>query len=542
MVGASRIQRWRGARSRRPAAIVLGCLLGAVCAPEAAAQTAEDGRAGADSTLGTALPPEILEALEDLEAADQPLSERELRAAAATPNKARTDLDLRWRISAPGSGARQDGRFDLQWRRIAARAAIRLRPGRAADLTGGIRAKIGAGRIWIGQLSMSHGFGLVAADPARRPSLGADRALGGVSGGISVRTAALLDAPAPQAGAEAGLGPWRLSGHWGPDSAGANAVRLARDGVSGSWALLARRDSSAHAFSWCGRQARADLELTWEMAARRAAAGAPSSATETGWAGVTGLAWRPAPGFRFEAQSGLASVVWPEAVAILPSGARSGWALRALWRDRGHGVLQVLVQGARQSPRSSAPRRSALQVAELAWERRAVAGLAFAFRARHAARRETTWSERTPWEPGDETAGTMRTLLAADVEWADDRTRLDGRWRSFTSSGATGGTRQAFSLAGRQAFGKNLNLWAQLTAAWGDPVDLVTAISPTPGLVVARHWGHWQSEIACGAAFGWGPLSVRAALARRLPEPLDDAESGAPQPSLEGWLEVAGSW
>lgn len=542
MVGMSRTHPWRGARSCRHAAVVMGCLLVAAGARGASSRSPDAGRAEADSTLGTTLPSEILEALEDLEAADQPLAERELRAAAGAPDRARTDFDVRWRASATGSGPRQDGRFDLRGKRLAARAAIRLRPGRAADLTGGFRAGIGTGRVWIGHLTMRHGFGLVAADPARRTSLGADRALGGVSGGLSVRTAALPVAAAPQGGVEAGFGSWNLAGHWGPDPAGTNAVRVARDGTSGAWALLAQRDTSAYAFSWSGRQSRADLEITWEMAARRPAAPTPGIGAATGWAGVTGLAWRPASAFRLEAQSGIAGAAWPEAVAILPTGARSGWALRALWRDRGRGVLQVLVQGARQTPRSSAPRRSALQVAELAWERQTGAGLTFALRARHAARRETTWPERTPWEPGDESAGTMRTLLAADMDWEAEGLRLGGRWRSFTSAGSTGGTRQAFSLAGRRAFGKNLNLWAQLTAAWGDPVDLVTALSPTPGLVVARHWGRWQSETACGAAFGWGPLAVRAALARRLPEPLDDEASGVLRPSLEGWLEVSGSW
>ena len=299
---------------------------------------------------------------------------------------------------------------------------------------------------------------------------------------------------------------------------------------------MAREDSAARAASWSGRLIRSDLEVNWELAGRRPRTGA------AGLAAVSGLVWRPLAALRLELQSGVAGAVWPEAAAVLPSGALQGWAVRLQWRDRGHGALQLLLQGARQWPRATSPRRRALQVAELAWERRSGPGVTVSIRARHAARRETTWSERAPWEPGDEAAAAMRTLVAADVDWEGPGTSLTGRWRSFTVAGGTGGTRQIISLGGRHHLSQNINLWTEVAAAWGDPVDLVTALAPLPGLVVARHWGHWRSEAAGGVAAAWGPLALRAAVARRLPDRTHETGPDAPAGTIEGWVEVSGSW
>jgi hypothetical protein len=53
--------------------------------------------------------------------------------------------------------------------------------------------------------------------------------------------------------------------------------------------------------------------------------------------------------------------------------------------------------------------------------------------------------------------------------------------------------------------------------AWGDPVDLVTALSPLPGRLVPRHWGAWREELWTGVTWGDRRASLAAAVHLRRP-------------------------
>lgn len=123
---------------------------------------------------------------------------------------------------------------------------------------------------------------------------------------------------------------------------------------------------------------------------------------------------------------------------------------------------------------------------------------------------------------------------------------LSAQWRSFSvapgADGTGGGARQLMALSGRRTLGGGLAFWADAATAWGDDVDLVRAVQAVPGVVVARHWGDWASEVVAGLRLDAGPASFRAGLARRLPRPA--AAGGAPDPAavLEGWIEARASW
>jgi len=497
--------------------------------------------APADSMAGEELPPELVEVIAELDALDQPLPQRDLlpESAPAGGGSGWGTGRLRWRTAALAGGLRQDGRFELAGDRIAGRAALRLRPDAAVDAAGGGHLRLGAWKAWAGHLTLRHGFGLVAADPARRVSLAADQGLGGVSGGLAVRTAAGEAAQGFQAGLETIGGRWRLASLWrsSADGAGAVSVRVGRSGDAGEWAVFVQRDTTGIASSWSGRLVRPSLAVQWELAGRRTGAATPNLAA------VAGVSWLAAPGLRLELQSGVSGGPWPDPAAVLPTGARSGWAFRLGWRDRGQGALELLLQGARLWPDSSLPRRRTQQVVEVAWERRAGPGLTLALRARRTARAETAWSERSPWLPGEVMPAATRTVFTAVLEWDGKPARLAGQWRSFslgTDSG--GGTRQLISFAARRSLSHRWTGWAEAATAWGEPVDLVRGMTPLPGVVVARHWGRWQSEVMAGLAGAWGPVSIRLALARRLPEP---GTSGSPEPevpALEGWFEASASW
>ena len=69
--------------------------------------------------------------------------------------------------------------------------------------------------------------------------------------------------------------------------------------------------------------------------------------------------------------------------------------------------------------------------------------------------------------------------------------------------------------------------------AWGEPVDLLGAVNPLPGLVLPRHWGSWQSETQASLGVRRGHWQVTAAVAWR------GARSGAGlQDSRQAWLAL----
>ena len=87
--------------------------------------------------------------------------------------------------------------------------------------------------------------------------------------------------------------------------------------------------------------------------------------------------------------------------------------------------------------------------------------------------------------PEDPRGGRRRSLLA--VNW---RARPDPRWI--------------------------VRLFAAL--AWGEDVDLVSAIVPFGGLVLPRHWGKWRSETGLGLEHSRRTWSWRLAAGIRRPE------------------------
>jgi hypothetical protein len=497
--------------------------------------------APADSLAEAELPPDLVEVVEELDALDQPLPRRDLPPGIVPVENGRGwgTGRLRWRAGAVAGGLRHDGRFELTGARVAGRGVLRLRPDAAADAAGGGHLRLGVWKAWAGHLTLRHGFGLAAADPARRTSLAADQGFGGTTGGLAVRTAAANGPRGFQVGLETAAGRWRLASVWqsGRGAPGSVSVRVARGGGAGEWAAFVRRDTTGITSSWSGRLVRPSLAVQWELAGRRAQAGPADLAT------VAGMSWLVSPALRLEIQSGVAAGPWSVPAAVLPTGARSGWAVRLGWRDRGQGTLELLLQEARLWPELSPPRRRTQQVAEVVWERRAGSNTTLALRARRTARSETTWSERNPWRPGEVSPAATRTSFTALLEWEGIGTRLTGQWRSFAvGSSSGGGTRQLMSLGARRHVTRRWTGWLEATSAWGDPVDLVRALTPLPGVVVVRHWGRWRSEAVVGIAGELGAATVRLALARRLPEPGAAADPVPESSALEGWLEASAAW
>lgn len=526
--------------------------------PGAGDPAGADSSATATAAAATdSLPEDLQDVAAELDVLDQPLPQDVLREALGAPAAPglRTGAvrattfggAWRWRVAARGAGLRHDGRLEVAAGPLAIRAALRLDAGTPTAAGAGLQLAAGRWRLLAGQVTVRHGYGLVAADPGRRASLAADRPLGGATGGLGLRASATAGVSAMNVGLETAVGSWRLAAVGGLNGPGRGApleVRLERHGGAGAgsehWAVLVHRDSLGVAISCGGCLRRGDAEVAWEGARLPVAGG---GATGRGVAGVT---WQPRPQWRLELQSGLAGRAAGHGAAVLPATARAGWAARLAWRARAQESWELLLQGARLEPDLSPPRRRTLRLAEVGWSRRLGGGVQAGARLRHTERPETVWAERAPWEPAVTGPPGARTLVTATLDWSGAAGALAGQWRSFragTTGGSTpGGTRQLVALGGRRELGRRLAVWADAATAWGDDADLVRAVLPIPGVVVARHWGDWASEVVAGLRLEAGPVSLRAGLARRLPAtPAGDGQA-APKPALEGWVEARASW
>ncbi len=149
-----------------------------------------------------------------------------------------------------------------------------------------------------------------------------------------------------------------------------------------------------------------------------------------------------------------------------------------------------------------------------------------------------TWEGRFPWLPPESNPIKHKSLVQGTVGHL-----ADGRDVKFTAKllrqvDASGTRwRRLWSLRGHFALGETRRIRAGYGQAWGEEVDLVTALVPVPGRILPRHWGQWQSETHL--ALGWHRAGGEFWLAAswRRPETLGPA-GGA----WEAWLEGRVCW
>ena len=110
--------------------------------------------------------------------------------------------------------------------------------------------------------------------------------------------------------------------------------------------------------------------------------------------------------------------------------------------------------------------------------------------------------------------------------------------RSFgVDQAGLAGRRTLLGLSGDRRLSRRWRMRGSWVTAWGDPVDLVSAVVPVTGLVLPRHWGHWRSETLLGLEWMVRAASMQAAGSLRYPA----LESGVqPVPTL--WLKADVRW
>jgi hypothetical protein len=142
----------------------------------------------------------------------------------------------------------------------------------------------------------------------------------------------------------------------------------------------------------------------------------------------------------------------------------------------------------------------------------------WSFRARSTAERRWSWSARFPWLPPAGEPSRIRGQVQLGVQWESGERRLQVRVQHQREDDA--GLRESRTLvtcSGRWSLGSRWRLRCGQGSAWGDPVNLMTAIAPLAGRVIPRHWGTWRSEIHLGVGWEakWGRIWLAGA--RRIP-------------------------
>ncbi len=436
------------------------------------------------------------------------------------------------------------GKFVLETRWLRVRARVREYRTGLRESTGTLEIGGDPVELRLGRLGLSQGHGLMIGPPGRGSSLAADT---GFAAPVE-RMVSWLGAVDPRAlsgfGGRVRHGSWRLrfmTGGPGQSVGGsappASVVQLGshrdawRISVAGLMGNLARGASLAGGFRKNALSGSFET-LVWQAAPWIPPAGAA----------VMHVGWKPARGSGMEGVLGFADLVETPGLAnrpaVLPGWTGRGFALRGFTRTGSGVVLRALVHVGRHLDRTGSRSRKEKFLVDLQVGKKLSPQVDQEVSYRSTDLRTWNWSERYPWQPLRASAALRRTIIS--VQMVLERARLRGRLlvRSYgLDKESAGGRRSLLSLTGRYAVGKAWKLRGAWVTAWGDPVDLVSAISPLAGMVLPRHWGRWRSETVLGLEWVLGGVRFQGAGSLRHPEP------GSGERTVQTiWVEVGIRW
>jgi hypothetical protein len=493
--------------------LLAGCLAGL---PIAAAQSVEpdEDLAGTEAVLAAYDQPPTAEERSELAAA--PLLAGDGRLTVHWQGDATAEPVLRARLEASGRGWLLKGRLRRPSVAPGPDVALQLGQANLRTVAGGWTWRSGSGLLMGGAGRQ----GTLAADASLLPGASAPR---GWTGGAE-------DGAAVGAIVSAGAGPWSAVVGGGRTADGERLAVAALGRASGSWqALLARQADGPVSFGVSGRQKSRRLDAAWEAAWTGGRAARPAMAAAVGF-----TIGRPV---RFE------SAAWVVPTGPSPAGAGalpllgrdpgSAAALRCRWRPSA-AVAAALAVGAGRREDRDGPGREDRRSGEALIRLRFLQGAAAELRLRSSRGTTLAWSSDHPWAaPVPTPMRSTRTLGLVVRQTGDGR-----RWRVGLRSlavdhAATTGRRTLVTAEfGGTAAGASWRLgWRRL---WGEPVDLVDAFAPLPGLVLPRHWGRWDSAWQAACQGVWGALEGAFSVEIRRPS------AGAM--AVTCWAGVTAAW
>lgn len=500
--------------------------------------------------------PEVEEALQVLDEAGVPPSQEELagfmkatRDFEARPGNGISSFPLSGIISLrvgryQGEGWDRYGKLNLSSRWLRIRGRVRQYRDGYREFNGTLEGSSGPVEFRVGTLGLAQGYGLLVGAPGRGGTLAADQ-------GMKPRRARLVSwvgSPDPRAlvglGGRVHRGPWsvaflrgRPSPETGEGLAPVSALQVT--GAGRSWQL-----NGAVMEGPQGRGA----SLSWGIGAKpliinvETMAWQPQAKIPPTIAAVGHLSWLATRDAGFEIQLGFANLgEGPQMAsrpAVLPAWSGRGFALRGFVPLGDRVRMRALVYRGLAPDRSGVTGVDEKSLADIQVGRKLTREVEFRLQYRRSGRRRREWSPRFPWQPAHPVPHEIREVMTGQVVWERSGARARMVLRTLgLSTPDKEGRRTLAGLSGRLALNRSWRVKGNWTTAWGDPVDLVSAVSPMTGMVLPRHWGHWRSETIVGLEWRNRGARLQGAGSLRVPEP-----EMTLIPLVTFWVQAELSW
>jgi hypothetical protein len=254
------------------------------------------------------------------------------------------------------------------------------------------------------------------------------------------------------------------------------------------------------------------------------------------------LAWRADRATGVELQWGYADQMRGPLLAnrpaVLPGWSGRGYALRGFAPLAGDLRLRVLLHRGHMPDLTGVRGLETKTLGDVQLVKRLSEAVRIGVRYRRTGRQRREWSDRFPWQAARTVLLEDRGVVTGQATWEEDGARVRLMVRTYAREAASGtGRRSLAVLSGHMDWGGNWTLRGSWATAWGDPVDLVSAVSPLKGMVLPRHWGRWRSETVLGLGWSHRGILVQAASSRRVP-----AADGPAGPLVAAWGQVGWVW
>jgi hypothetical protein len=438
------------------------------------------------------------------------------------------------------------GKFVLESRWLRGRARIRQYRYGLEEATGTIEVWGDPVEMKVGDLGLVQGYGLLCGAPGRGQSLTADSGLGP----RTERMVTWLGPPDTRTvkgiGLQARYRSWRLrwmGGHRTALPAGAqpgekiSVVQVGWNRNNFRISAAGLQEYRSRGASLAGGWNHRSIFGSFETLAWRAAPGIPITG-----AAVLRLRWGIGRAAGLEGQWGFADLASAPGLAsrpgVLPGWSGQGYVLRGFLRAGPGMDVRALVHLAQNLDRVGVRNKYRKALVDLQVTKKWSPRFDLAVRCRSSGTQSWSWSERYPWLPPEAGRPQQRTILSAKITGKWSGLRAGCLVRTYGMDALSGpGRRSLFNISAGYNPGGNWKLRGAWVTAWGDPVDLVSAIVPVAGMVLPRHWGAWRSETVLGAE--WSNRRARMQGAGSWRQPEGQARIGA---VLTLWLEAGFRW